>query len=143
MTSNPSTSRTVTPEAEPIQKQAIVEGISLSAAFMLIILAAVSILEGISAIADDQLYVAGIEYIYEFDTTTWGWIHVVLGALALIFGVGLAIGATWGRYGALGIAALVIVANFMSLPYYPAWSIVIIALSVVVIWAVTTWRPER
>ncbi|WP_063004404.1 DUF7144 family membrane protein [Nocardia salmonicida] len=143
MTSNTSAVHNVTPEAEPFQRQAIAEGISISAAFMLVIVAAVSILQGISAIADDQLYVAGIEYVYEFDTTTWGWVHVVLGALALICGIGLALGSTWGRYGALGIAALVIVANFMSLPYYPAWSIVIIALSVVIIWAVSTWRPER
>ncbi|MFD6399055.1 acetyltransferase [Nocardia sp. NPDC060249] len=142
MTGNPSPVPNV-PEAEPFQREAVAEGISIAAAFMLIILAAVSILQGISAIADDKVYVAGIEYVYEFDTTTWGWIHVVLGALALICGVGLAIGSAWGRYGAMGIAALVIVANFMSLPYYPAWSIVIIALSVVIIWAVSTWRPER
>lgn len=143
MTDNTSAVHNVTPEAEPFQRQAVAEGISIAAAFMLVTLAAVSILQGISAIVDDELYVAGIEYVYKFDTTTWGWIHVVLGALALIGGVGLAIGSTWGRYSALGIAALVIVANFMSLPYYPAWSIVIIALSVVIIWAVSTWRPER
>jgi hypothetical protein len=143
MTGNPSTVHNVTPEAEPFQRQAVAQGISISAAFMLIILAAVSILQGISAILDDELYVAGIEYIYKFDTTTWGWVHVVLGALALLCGVGLAIGSTWARYAAMAIAALVIVANFMSLPYYPAWSIVIIALSVVIIWAVSTWRPER
>ncbi|WP_189026994.1 DUF7144 family membrane protein [Nocardia rhizosphaerihabitans] len=143
MTDNTSAVHNVTPEAEPFQRQAVAEGISIAAAFMLVTLAAVSILQGISAIVDDELYVAGIEYVYKFDTTTWGWIHVVLGALALIGGVGLAIGSTWGRYSALGIAALVIVANFMSLPYYPAWSIVIIALSVVIIWAVCTWRPER
>ncbi|MEV6658143.1 DUF7144 family membrane protein [Nocardia fluminea] len=143
MTGNTSTVHNVTPEAEPFQRQAVAEGISISAAFMLIILAAVSILQGISAILDDELYVAGIEYIYKFDTTTWGWVHVVLGALALLCGVGLAIGSTWARYAAMAIAALVIVANFMSLPYYPAWSIVIIALSIVIIWAVSTWRPAR
>ncbi|MGW6725619.1 DUF7144 family membrane protein [Nocardia sp. NPDC055029] len=143
MTAHTSSTPDVTPGAEPVERQAVAEGISIAAAFMLVILAAVSILQGISAIVDDKFYVAGIEYVYEFDTTTWGWIHVVLGAVALICGLGLAIGSTWGRYGALGIAALVIIANFMSLPYYPAWSIVIIALSVVVIWAVCTWRPER
>ncbi|MFJ2839502.1 MULTISPECIES: acetyltransferase [Nocardia] len=109
---------------------------------MLLILAAVSILQGISALLEDEIYVAGIDYVYEFDTTTWGWVHVVLGALALIVGVGLVLGATWGRYSALGVAGLVIVANFLSLPYYPAWSFIIIALSVVIIWAIATWKPQ-
>lgn len=131
------------PEPEPRQTQSIAEGISITAACMLIILAVVSILQGISAVADDDLYVVGAAYIYEFDTTTWGWIHIVLGAVALLCGIGLVTGATWARYAALVIAGLVIIANFLSLPYYPAWSIVIIALSAVVIWAVTAWRPQH
>ncbi|WP_405182386.1 acetyltransferase [Nocardia sp. NBC_01377] len=131
------------PEAEPFQQQSVAAGISITAAFMLLILGAVSILEGISALVDDEFYVAGIDYVYRFDTTTWGWIHLVLGVVALICALGLMFGRTWGRYASLGIAALVILANFLSLPYYPAWSMVIIALSVVVIWAVTTWQPER
>ncbi|MBW0273714.1 hypothetical protein ATM97_30865 [Nocardia sp. MH4] len=141
MTSNTSAHR-APPEAEPFQRQAVAEGISITAACMLLILAAVSILQGISALLEDEIYVAGIDYVYEFDTTTWGWVHVVLGALALIVGVGLVLGATWGRYSALGVAGLVIVANFLSLPYYPAWSFIIIALSVVIIWAIATWKPQ-
>lgn len=143
MTSNPSTVHNIPPEEEHFQQQAVAEGISIAAACMLLILAAVSILQGISALRDDELYIVGIDYVYEFDMTTWGWIHVGLGVLALLCGVGLVLGTAWGRYSALGIAALVIVANFLSLPYYPAWSMVIIALSVVVIWAVTTWQPQH
>ncbi|GEM35174.1 hypothetical protein NN3_61810 [Nocardia neocaledoniensis NBRC 108232] len=143
MTSNTSSAHRAPPEAEPFQRQAVAEGISVTAACMLLILAAVSILQGISALLEDEIYVAGIDYVYEFDTTTWGWIHVVLGALALIVGVGLVLGATWGRYSALGVAGLVIVANFLSLPYYPAWSFIVIALSLVIIWAIATWRPVR
>ncbi|WP_280306143.1 DUF7144 family membrane protein [Nocardia neocaledoniensis] len=143
MTSNTSSAHRAPPEAEPFQRQAVAEGISVTAACMLLILAAVSILQGISALLEDEIYVAGIDYVYEFDTTTWGWIHVVLGALALVVGVGLVLGATWGRYSALGVAGLVIVANFLSLPYYPAWSFIVIALSLVIIWAIATWRPVR
>ncbi|MFD6392596.1 acetyltransferase [Nocardia sp. NPDC060259] len=106
-------------------------------------MAAVSVLQGISALQSDEIYIAGTEYVYKFDTTTWGWVHVVLGVLALVVGVGLVMGTTWGRYSALGVAALVIVANFLSLPYYPAWSLVIIGLSVAVIWAVMAWQPQH
>ncbi|MET9211044.1 MULTISPECIES: DUF7144 family membrane protein [unclassified Nocardia] len=143
MTSNTSSAHRAPPEEEPFQTQAIAEGISITAACMLLILAAVSILQGIAALLDDEIYVAGVEYVYKFDTTTWGWIHVVLGVLALIVGVGLVLGATWGRYSALAVAALVIVANFLSLPYYPAWSFIIIGLSLVIVWAISTWRPQH
>lgn len=143
MTSNTPAEHRAPPVEEPLQRQAIAEGISVTAACMLLILAAVSVLQGISALRSDEIYVAGVEYVYKFDTTTWGWVHVVLGVLALVVGVGLVMGTTWGRYSALGVAALVIVANFLSLPYYPGWSLVIIALSVVVIWALMAWQPQR
>ncbi|MEV6659585.1 acetyltransferase [Nocardia fluminea] len=103
----------------------------------------VSILQGISALLDDDFYFTRIDYVYKLDTTAWGWIHVVLGLVALICALGLMFDTTWGRYSALGIASLVVLANFMSLPYYPAWSVVVISLGVVVIWAVTTWQPKR
>lgn len=143
MTVHTSAVHNVAPVEEPLQKQSIAGGISITAACMLLIVAAVSILEGISALVDDEFYVAGIDYVYKFDTTTWGWIHLALGVLASICALGLLLRTTWGRYTALGIASLIILANFLALPYYPAWSMVIIALSVVVIWAVTTWQPER
>ncbi|WP_278262132.1 acetyltransferase [Nocardia sp. AG03] len=143
MTGDTASTHTTPPVAEPFQKQAVAEGISVVAACLLLIMAAVSVLQGIAALADDALYVAGVEYVYRFDTTTWGWVHVILGVLGLLVGVGLVLGAAWGRYAALAVAALVIVANFLSLPYYPAWSIVIIALSVLVIWAVSTWQPRH
>ncbi|WP_280457468.1 DUF7144 family membrane protein [Nocardia carnea] len=143
MTGHTPAAKNVLPEEESFQRQSIAGGISISAACMLLILAVASILQGISALVDDEFYVIGIDYVYKFDTTTWGWIHLVLGILASICALGLLFGTAWGRYAALGIASLIILANFLALPYYPAWSMVIIALSVVVIWAVTTWRPER
>ncbi|MFE6924279.1 acetyltransferase [Nocardia sp. NPDC057663] len=143
MTGNTSPTHRTPPVEEPFQRQAAAEGLSVTAACVLLIMAAVSVLQGISALRDDELYVAGIEYVYKFDTTTWGWVHVVLGVLGLVVGVGLVLGSTWGRYCALGIAALVIIANFLSLPYYPAWSLLIIGLSVVIIWALIAWQPQR
>ncbi|MEU2043032.1 DUF7144 family membrane protein [Nocardia niwae] len=131
------------PPEEPFQRQSVATGISVVAAVLLLVLSAMSLLEGAVAIAGDELYVAGADYIYAFDTTTWGWIHLILGVIGIACALGLMFGTTWGRYAAVFIAAVVIVANFLSLPYYPAWSLLVIALSVVVIWAVTTWQPNR
>ncbi|WP_181720191.1 DUF7144 family membrane protein [Nocardia gipuzkoensis] len=123
--------------------QAVAAGTSIGAAILLMAVGILSILEGISAIAKDEVLVATPGYTYQFNTTTWGWIHLILGILLVIAAAGLMSGAMWARVIAVFLAALSILANFLWLPYYPWWSIVVIALNVVVIWAVTTWHPRR
>jgi hypothetical protein len=123
-------------------KQAWAGGTSVVAAILLLVVGLVSLLQGISAAAEDEIFVVGIEYIYKFDTTVWGWIHIVLGVVIIVAGLGLFTGAAWARIAAVVLAALSIVANFLWIPYYPLWAILIIALDIVVIWAVTTWKPD-
>ncbi|MET9026353.1 hypothetical protein ABZW96_12120 [Nocardia sp. NPDC004168] len=124
-------------------KQAVAATTSIGAAVLLLAAGLLSIFQGISAIAKDDLLVSGTNYTYQFSTTTWGWIHLVLGILVVIAAVGLIAGAMWARVTAVFLAALSILANFLWLPYYPWWSTIVIALDVVVIWAVTTWEPSR
>ncbi|MEV0294675.1 hypothetical protein [Nocardia sp. NPDC050710] len=131
------------PSTEHPVRQGIAAGTAIGAAVLLLTVGILQILEGISAVAEDELFIVGPEYIYQFDTTTWGWIHIVLGAVLIVCALGLMTGTTWGKVAAIVIAALAIVANFLSLPYYPWWSVLIIALSIVVIWAVSTWNPEK
>lgn len=122
-------------------KQGFAAGTSFLAATFLLVAAMVSVFQGITALADNDLFVVGVDYTYEFDVTAWGWIHIVVGAFGVVVALGMFAGTTWARGLAFVIAALSIVANFLWLPHYPAWSMVIIALDVVVIWAVATWRP--
>ncbi|MBF6168679.1 hypothetical protein IU486_28630 [Streptomyces gardneri] len=124
-------------------KQGVAAGTSIGAAIILVTVGLLQLFQGISAVAEDEVFITGVEYVYKFDFTTWGWIHIVLGALLMVIGFALFTGAGWARVSAIVIAALSILANFLWLPYYPWWSILIIALDVVVIWAVATWRPER
>ncbi|MFZ2176574.1 MAG: hypothetical protein WAW17_21545 [Rhodococcus sp. (in: high G+C Gram-positive bacteria)] len=137
MTNTPE-SRTTSPV-----KQGFAAGTSLAAAILLLTVGVLSFLQGIAAVAEDEVFVVGIEYTYKFDFTTWGWIHIVLGVLLVVSALGLMTGATWARVVAICLAALSIIANFLWLPYYPLWSILIIGLDVVVIWAVTTWDSRR
>ncbi|MGZ6807808.1 MAG: DUF7144 family membrane protein, partial [Mycobacteriaceae bacterium] len=85
----------------------------------------------------------GVNYTYNWNVTAWGWIHIVLGILVALTGFALMIGAAWARVIAIFIAAVSIIANFLWLPHYPLWSIAIIVLDVVVIWAVSTWNTDR
>ena len=73
--------------------------------------------------------------VFQFDITTWGWIHLIVGALIVVAGFFVFRGAVWARAVGIGIAAISAVLNFMWLPYYPLWAILIIALDVFVIWA--------
>ncbi|MFC3961243.1 DUF7144 family membrane protein [Nocardia jiangsuensis] len=130
-------------EQDHTLRQGLAAGTSIGASILLLTVGALSLLEGISAVLDDEVFVAGPEYVYAFDLTTWGWIHIVLGVLLVIAGLGLVTGAGWARATAIVIAAVSIVGNFLWLPYYPWWSILVIALNVVVIWGVATWRPLR
>lgn len=128
---------------ESTVKRGVATGVSIGAAVLLVTVGALQVLQGISAVAKDKVIVVGLEYTYKFDLTTWGWIHIVIGAIVVVVGFALLTGALWARVTAIAIAAVSILANFLWLPYYPWWSITIIALDVVVIWAISTWKPAR
>ncbi|MDH6281581.1 uncharacterized protein (DUF983 family) [Rhodococcus sp. LBL1] len=129
--------------AESVVEQSVAKGTSMGAAVLLVTVGVLEFLQGISAVAKDDVFVVGLQYTYKFDVTAWGWIHLVLGVLVTIVGAVLFTGATWARVGAVVICAVSIIVNFLWLPYYPLWAILIIALNTVVIWAVTTWHPEK
>jgi hypothetical protein len=119
-------------------KYAVTRGTVAFAGVMLITVAAFQILEGIAAIAEDSIFVIGIKYTYEFDVTTWGWIHLVLGIIGVAVGIGLLLGRPWGLLGGVVIAFVSALTNCAFLPYYPFWSIVVLAFNVFVIWALTS-----
>lgn len=117
------------------KKGFIAFGVTTFAGVLLTMVSIMQILEGIAAVANDKVYVRGLSYTYEFDVTTWGWIHMILGVIGLATGVGILMGMTWARILGIVIAGLSTVSNFTFMPYYPFWSMAIIALDVFVIWA--------
>ncbi|AUH67889.1 MULTISPECIES: DUF7144 family membrane protein [Gordonia] len=126
-------------ESHPV-RQGLAGGATFAAAILLFVAGLLGLFQGISAVVNDDLIVVGPQYVYQFDTTAWGWIHIVVGVLAMIIAIGMFTGAVWARVAAIVIASLSIIANFLWLPYYPWWSILLIALDLVVIWAVATWK---
>ena len=95
------------------------------------------IIVGLSAVVDEAFYVAGPEYIFQFDATTWGWIHLLLGIVVLLAGLAIFTGAVWARTVGVIIAVLWAILAFSWLPWHPIWAISLIAISVFVIWALT------
>jgi hypothetical protein len=92
---------------------------------------------GLVGIIEDEFYVVSTKWVFEFDVTTWGWIHMILGVVLFLSGLGILGGNVLARTVGVIVAGLAAVANFLWLPYYPVWSIVMIFLAVAVIWALT------
>ncbi len=92
---------------------------------------------GLVAIIDDKFYVVGSEYVFQFDVTSWGWIHLILGIVVLVSGFGVFFGNVAARTVGVLVAALSAFAAFLWLPWYPVWAVLIIALDIAVIWALT------
>jgi hypothetical protein len=94
-------------------------------------------IQGMVALFNNEFFVVGEEYVFEFDVARWGWVHLVLGIVVAAAGAALFVGELWARVLAVGLACLSIIVNFTWLPYYPLWSLVVIAFNVFVIWALT------
>ena len=111
-------------------------GFILFAAIMMLMSGVFEAIQGLIAIFENEFYVTTRNYTFQFDATTWGWIHLLLGLLVAFAGWGLLSGRTWARVVALTLAVLSAIANFLFIPYYPFWSLLIITLDIFVIWAV-------
>jgi hypothetical protein len=109
------------------------------AGVMMILIGSFQVIAGLVAIIDDDFYVVTQNYTFDIDTTAWGWIHLLLGILILLSGIYLFAGAAWAAVTAVVLAVVSAVANFFFIPYYPFWSLLMIALAVWVIWSLT--RP--
>ena len=112
-------------------------GFTVFAAIMMVTIGIFHAIQGIVALFNDEFYVVGQEWVFKFDVTTWGWIHLILGIVVAVAGYFLLQGAVWARTVAVLVAVLSMVINFIWLPWYPLWSLTIIAIDVFVIWAVT------
>jgi hypothetical protein len=112
-------------------------GFSLFAGVMMIMMGTLHALWGLAAIIEDQFFVATQNYLYNIDVSGWGWVHLIVGVIVVFAGFGVFSGAVWARTVGVTLAVLSAIANFLTIPYFPIWSLVIIALDVFVIWALT------
>jgi hypothetical protein len=95
-------------------------------------------LAGLTAIVNDELLLAGEDYLLKADTSAWGWVHLAIGIVLFLAGLGLLQGAVWARTIAVVLASLSAIANFLWLPIQPWWAIIMITLDIFIIWAVTS-----
>jgi hypothetical protein len=107
------------------------------AATMMTLIGVFQALNGLVAIFNDDFFVVTRNYTFDLDTTVFGWIHLVIGVLVAGAGFLLFSGNEGAAVVAIFLASLSAVANFFFIPYYPFWSLLVIALDIWVIWALT------
>jgi len=130
------------PSTTPTETSGWVVGFTVFAAVMMIMVGVWQAMAGLIAIFENEVYLPTRNYLFELDLSTWGWIHLVLGLVVAFAGYGLLSGQTWARVVGITLAALSATTNFLFIPYYPFWSILIIAVDIFVIWALTAHGRE-
>jgi hypothetical protein len=109
---------------------------------MMIVGGAFQALEAIAAIVNDKYLVVLPNYVYAFDLTVWGWVHLLIGLALVAIGICLLMGQGWARVAGIVVAGIAALINFTWLPYAPFWAIVVIAIDVLVIWALVSSRQQ-
>ena len=114
-------------------------GLTALAGMLLLLAGAFGFFQGLAAVVKGDFFVATAHNTYSLNVSVWGWIHLVIGIVAIATGFALLAGRTWARIVGIILAFFSAASNFMFIPYYPIWAILIIALDVAVIWALTNY----
>ncbi len=113
------------------------------AGVIMVMLGMFHVIEGIVALAqNDYFLVSPSRLVLNVSYTAWGWIHILGGAVVVVAGVAVFAGQVWARVVGTLVAAVSIILNVAFLSAYPVWSVLMIALAVVVIMALTVHGSE-
>ena len=119
-----------------------VVGMTAFAVVMMVMIGIFHAVEGLVALFNNEIYLVGARDVFAFDLTAWGWIHLLLGILLIVAALGVRTGQLWARSVGIGLVAVSMIGNFLFIPYYPLWSVLIIALDFFVIWALCVYNKD-
>jgi hypothetical protein len=112
------------------------------AGFMMIMLGIFQSIAGLTALLNDKFYVATTSHLVAFDVTTWGWIQLLLGIIVISAGMSLFSGRMWARVVGVLLASTNLVTQFAFVNAYPVWSIIMMTVDVMIIYALTVHGGE-
>jgi hypothetical protein len=127
-------------ETKPVSPMA--HGIAVFAGVIMIIAGAFQAVEGLAGIVNDKYLVVLENYFVAFDITLWGWLHLLVGLALVAIGIFLMRGQTWARVAGMIIAGISALLNFVWLPHSPWWSLLVIAIDILVIWALANYHRQ-
>lgn len=119
-------------------------GWAVFAGIVLIIAGAFDALLGLTAILapSEKFIAAGDAYLLLFDIAGWGWWHLIIGLALVLVGIFVLRGATWARVIAIILVAINAISQLALLGVQPWWSLAVLALDIVVIYALTVHGKE-
>jgi hypothetical protein len=112
------------------------------AGVMMILGGSLNLFYGIVAAVNDEWVVFTNRANVYLDVSEWGWVHIILGAIVLLAGIGVFSGNILARAVGVVVAGISLIANFFFIPVYPLWAITVIVIDVLVIWALTAHGRE-
>ncbi len=74
--------------------------------------------------------------------TQWGWLQIIAGALVFLAGLGLFTGQMWARVLGIVLVAISAIVNFVWISMFPFWSITLLVVDFLVIWALIAHGGE-
>lgn len=113
------------------------------AGIMMVLLGSFHVIDGLIALFNDQYFLvtrSGLAVSADF--TAWGWVHLIWGVLVIAAGFAVFSGKVWARSVGVGVAAFSALLNLGFLSAYPIWSVMMIAIDILVIWALTVHGGE-
>ena len=116
------------------------------AGWLMVLIGTLDFFQGLIAVIRDQYYVLAPNQIIVFDLTTWGWITLIWGIVVALAGLGLLARSGWARWFAIVVGSLnfVVQLGFVGSSQYPLWALTVLALTVVVLYAlIVRWDDVR
>ncbi len=113
------------------------------AGIMLVLVGVFHVIQGLVALFRDEVFVVTkSRMVINLDYTAWGWIHLIMGVILILAGAGLFTGRMIARLVGVAVAFLSAIVNITFIPAYPVWSVLMITIDVLVIWAITVHGGE-
>ncbi|UGT66021.1 hypothetical protein LTT66_22215 [Nocardia gipuzkoensis] len=119
----------------PITTRPVLGDMTIFAGVLILVAGVLHLLTAVAAISGREVFVVTEDQVFLVDVAAWGWIHLTIGVLVVIAGLGIVVGKPWAFLAGLVLAALSILDNFLFVSIYPFWALVLIAVDVLVIWA--------
>ena len=114
----------------------------LFASIVMLIAGTLNAIYGLVGIVNDEWVVWGNRGAVYFDITAWGWVHLILGLVLIAAGIGIMSGVMVARIVAIIVVAISMIVNFVAIPIYPLWSIVVLTMEFFVLWALIVHGRE-
>lgn len=128
-------------QPEPGEGGGVVLG-SLLAGVLMIMSGLFSFLSGLAMVVRRSFFTNAANYPYHWATTSWGWLELALGVVVFSAGVCVLLGMTWARIVGVVLATFVAVSGFLTIPLFPLWGIILVAVNVFIIWALASHRRD-